>query len=118
METNLDVQGEAGDNATATVPPDVYQRVLEIVAETLGIQKDQIVPDTVLAEHGDSLDGVDITMEIEDEFELRIPDEDAQGLLTVGQIAQYVAARRAGTGSPSSIMKVQTISGESGQFPL
>lgn len=99
METNLIVQ-DANPQAVI-VPPELYQRVLEIVAETLGMAKDQIVPDTALAEHGDSLDAVDIMMELEDEFEFRIPDNDAQTLLTVGQIAQYVAARRAEMEVPS-----------------
>ncbi len=93
METNLNAKGEVTE--TTPVSPEVYERVVEIVAETLGKPEGQFIADTVLSEHADSLDIVDIIMALEEEFEIRVPDEEAQGLLTVGQIAQYVATRLA-----------------------
>jgi acyl carrier protein len=73
--------------------------VLELIREHLATEL-QLEPDRVQAEtrfkedlDADSLDLVELVMELEDRTGIRIPDEDAAKILTVGQAADYVSAR-------------------------
>ena len=70
----------------------VEERVIEIVSEQMGVAKDQINKDTSFVNDlgADSLDTVELVMEFEDEFELSIPDEEAEKIQTVGQAIQYI----------------------------
>jgi len=71
---------------------DVGQRIIEIVAEQLGADKTQISRETSFINDlgADSLDTVEIVMEIEDEFDIDVPQEDAEKIQTVGQAIDYV----------------------------
>ena len=71
---------------------DVGQRIIEIVAEQLGADKAQISRETSFINDlgADSLDTVEIVMEIEDEFDIDVPQEDAEKIQTVGQAIDYV----------------------------
>ena len=71
---------------------DVGQRIIEIVAEQLGADKAQIARETSFINDlgADSLDTVEIVMEIEDEFDIDVPQEDAEKIQTVGQAIDYV----------------------------
>ena len=71
---------------------DVGQRIIEIVAEQLGADKSQISRVTSFINDlgADSLDTVEIVMEIEDEFDIDVPQEDAEKIQTVGQAIDYV----------------------------
>ena len=71
---------------------DVGQRIIEIVAEQLGADKLQISRVTSFINDlgADSLDTVEIVMEIEDEFDIDVPQEDAEKIQTVGQAIDYV----------------------------
>jgi acyl carrier protein len=71
---------------------DVGQRIIEIVAEQLGADKAQISRVTSFINDlgADSLDTVEIVMEIEDEFDIDVPQEDAEKIQTVGQAIDYV----------------------------
>ena len=73
---------------------DVGQRIIEIVAEQLGADKAQITRGTSFINDlgADSLDTVEIVMEIEDEFDIDVPQEDAEKIQTVGQAIDYVEA--------------------------
>ena len=73
---------------------DVGQRIIEIVAEQLGADKAQITRTTSFINDlgADSLDTVEIVMEIEDEFDIDVPQEDAEKIQTVGQAIDYVEA--------------------------
>jgi len=73
---------------------DVGQRIIEIVAEQLGADKAQISRETSFINDlgADSLDTVEIVMEIEDEFDIDVPQEDAEKIQTVGQAIDYVEA--------------------------
>ena len=73
---------------------DVGQRIIEIVAEQLGADKSQISRETSFINDlgADSLDTVEIVMEIEDEFDIDVPQEDAEKIQTVGQAIDYVEA--------------------------
>jgi acyl carrier protein len=71
------------------------ERVVEIVAEQMGVDKSQITRETSFVNDlgADSLDTVELVMEFEDEFDISVPDEDAEKIQTVGQAIDYVEAR-------------------------
>ena len=70
----------------------VEERVIEIVSEQMGVSKDQVTRETSFVNDlgADSLDTVELVMEFEDEFELSIPDEEAEKIQTVGQAIDYI----------------------------
>jgi acyl carrier protein len=72
----------------------VEERVIDIVAEQLGVEKDKIKRETHFVNDlgADSLDTVELVMEFEDEFELSIPDEEAEKIHTVGLAIDYIRA--------------------------
>jgi acyl carrier protein len=72
----------------------IEERVVEIVAEQMGVDKAQITRETSFVNDlgADSLDTVELVMEFEDEFDISIPDEDAEKIQTVGQAIDYVDA--------------------------
>ena len=70
---------------------DIYEKVVAIVAEQLGISTDDITAETTLEDlNADSLDVVEVIMALESEFHMEIPDEDAEKIKTVGALAEYV----------------------------
>src|ERR1700675_3750902 len=71
---------------------DIEQKVIEIVSEQMGVDKGEITRDTHFINdlNADSLDTVELVMEFEDEFELSIPDEEAEKIQTVGQAIDYI----------------------------
>ena len=70
----------------------VEERVIEIVSEQMGVSKDQITKDTSFINDlgADSLDTVELVMELEEEFDVTIPDEKAEEIQTVGQAVAYI----------------------------
>ncbi|MBE3095837.1 MAG: acyl carrier protein [Planctomycetes bacterium] len=72
----------------------IEERVIEIVAEQMGVDKTQVTRETSFVNDlgADSLDTVELVMEFEDEFDISIPDEDAEKIQTVGQAIDYVEA--------------------------
>ena len=70
----------------------VSERVTNIVAEQLGVDKEKVKPETHFINDlgADSLDTVELVMEFEDEFELSIPDEEAEKIQTVGQAIDHI----------------------------
>lgn len=73
----------------------IDQRVIEIIAEQLGMDNEDISADSTFVEDlgADSLDIVELIMAIEEEFEVEIPDEDAENLLTVQQTVDYIQSK-------------------------
>lgn len=71
------------------------ERVIEIVTEQMGVDKAQLTRETSFVNDlgADSLDTVELVMEFEDEFDISVPDEDAEKIQTVGQAIDYVEAR-------------------------
>ena len=70
---------------------DIYEKVVAIVAEQLGISTDDITAETTLEDlNADSLDVVEVIMALESEFHMEIPDEDAEKIKTGGALAEYV----------------------------
>ncbi len=70
----------------------VEERVINIVSEQLGVSKDQIKHDTSFVNDlgADSLDTVELVMELEEEFDIQIPDEVAEKIQTVGQAIEHI----------------------------
>ena len=76
----------------AATREEVFERVKEVLTEQLGVDEGEVTEDASFQEDldADSLDLVELIMELEDQFGLKIPDEDAQKLTTVGQAVDYV----------------------------
>ena len=70
----------------------VADRVIEIVAEQLGANKETITRDTSFVNDlgADSLDTVELVMELEEEFDINIPDDIAEKIQTVGQAIDHI----------------------------
>jgi len=71
---------------------EILVKVKAVVAEKLNVGEDQVTEDAKFVEDlgADSLDQVELIMALEDEFALKIPEEDAEKLLTVGSAVDYV----------------------------
>lgn len=69
-------------------------RVKEIIAEQLGVDGDQVTYNASFTDDlgADSLDTVELVMALEEEFDLEIPDEDAEKIVTVGDAIKYLQA--------------------------
>src|SRR5665213_1455542 len=74
----------------------VEQQVKAIVAEQLGVKAEQVTNDASFVDDlgADSLDTVELVMALEEEFEIEIPDEDAEKITTVQQAIDYINERR------------------------
>ena len=70
----------------------IEAKVKEIIVEQLGVNADQVKPEAKMIEDlgADSLDAVELVMAIEEEFGIEVPDEEAQKLVAVNDITNYV----------------------------
>ena len=70
----------------------VEAKVKSIIVEQLGVDEDEIKPDSAFIEDlgADSLDIVELVMAIEEEFEIEIPDEDAEKIKTVKDAIDFI----------------------------
>ncbi len=70
----------------------VADRVMEIIIDELGVEADKVTADASFVEDlgADSLDTVELIMSFEEEFEIDIPDEDAEQMRTVGDAIDYI----------------------------
>ena len=71
---------------------EIEAKVIEIVAEQMGVDKGEINRETSFVNdlNADSLDTVELVMEFEDEFETSIPDDQAEKIQTVGQAIEFI----------------------------
>lgn len=72
-----------------------FEKIKAIIAEQLNVNEDMIQIETHLMKdlEADSLDAVEIIMAIEDEFDIEIPDEDAEKFQTVSDLVNYVESK-------------------------
>lgn len=72
---------------------EVFAKVQNIIVEELSVKKEQVTLEANLVEdlEADSLDAVEIIVKLEEEFNLSISDEDAQGIKTVGDLVNVIA---------------------------
>ena len=70
----------------------IEKRVIEIISEQMGTDKTEITRETSFINdlNADSLDTVELVMEFEDEFDMSIPDEEAEKIQTVGAAIDYI----------------------------
>ena len=76
---------------------EIQEKVISIIADQMNIDKGEISRETSFINdlNADSLDTVELVMELEDEFEMSIPDEEAEKIQTVGQAIQYIVGHAA-----------------------
>ena len=71
---------------------EVVERVKEIIAEQLGVKKEEVIPEASFIDDlgADSLDTVELIMALEEEFGIEIPDEDAEKMTKVSELIKYI----------------------------
>jgi len=69
-----------------------FEKLQEIISEVLNVDKDEITMDTTFVDDlgADSLDILQIIMGIEEEFDIEIPNEEAENIVTVGDAVEYI----------------------------
>ena len=77
---------------------DHESKIKDIIEKELGVEREKLVPEAIFIEDlgADSLDIVELVMEFEKEFNIDIPDEDAEKLRTVGDAVGYLNTKVAG----------------------
>jgi acyl carrier protein len=70
----------------------IENKVIEIISEQMGVDKSEVKRETSFINdlNADSLDTVELVMEFEDEFDMSIPDEEAEKIQTVGAAIDYI----------------------------
>jgi acyl carrier protein len=73
----------------------IEDKVREIIVDQLGVEADQVKPEASFIDDlgADSLDTVELVMAFEEEFDLEIPDEDAEKIKTVGNAIDYIKSK-------------------------
>ena len=73
----------------------IKEKVINIVCDQLGVSKDKVTDATSFVTDlgADSLDTVELVMEFEEEFDINIPDEDAEKIQTVGDAVKYISGK-------------------------
>lgn len=70
----------------------IEEKIKDIIVEQLSVNAEQVTPDAKFIEDlsADSLDVVELIMAFEEEFDVEVPDEEAEKLLTVGDVIRYI----------------------------
>ena len=74
----------------------MLDKIKSIVVDQLGVDEDQVTEDASFIDDlgADSLDTVELIMAFEEEFDIEIPDEDAQKIKTVKDVMEYIEAKQ------------------------
>jgi len=74
----------------------IEERVKDIIVDQLGVNADQVNPEAKFVEDlgADSLDTVELVMAFEEEFEIEVPDEEAEKLTSVGDVISYISSQQ------------------------
>ena len=75
---------------------EIFDKLKELVVDQLGVDDDEVTTEATIQEDlgADSLDLVDLVMAVEEEFDVKIADEDLEGIKTVGDIVDYIAEHK------------------------
>lgn len=75
---------------------DTLERVKKIIADRLGVEESEITLEATFKDDlgADSLDVVELVMELEDEFDLEISDEEAEKISTVADVVNYIESQQ------------------------
>ena len=75
----------------------VEDRIAELIVEQLGVSRDKVVPEASFIDDlgADSLDIVELVMAMEEEFDVEIPDDDAEKIQTIGDAVSYLKEKLA-----------------------
>ncbi len=71
---------------------DIFAKIKEVIIDKLGVEEDKITREAHFVDDlgADSLDTVELIMQLEEEFGVEIPDEDAENITTVGAAIDYI----------------------------
>jgi len=71
---------------------EVFDKVKEIIVEQLGVAENSVTEDASFIDDlgADSLDIVELIMALEEEFDIEIPDSDAEKVVTIGDVVEYI----------------------------
>ena len=71
-----------------------FERVKKVIVEQLDVSEDEVTPEASFVDDlgADSLDVVELVMGLEEEFDIEIPDEEAEKIQSVGQAVDYIKA--------------------------
>ena len=74
---------------------DIQNKITKVIVEKLGVTEDQVKPEAAFIDDlgADSLDQVELVMALEDEFDIEIPDEEAEKLKKVSDVIAYVTSK-------------------------
>lgn len=74
----------------------IFDKVKAIIVDQLGVEEEEVSLESSFIEDlgADSLDIVELIMALEEEFEIEVPDEDAEKLLTVESAVKYISERK------------------------
>jgi acyl carrier protein len=74
----------------------IEERVKDIIVDQLGVNADQVTPEAKFVEDlgADSLDTVELVMAFEEEFDIEVPDEEAEKLQAVGDVVTYITSQQ------------------------
>jgi acyl carrier protein len=75
---------------------DVLERVTKIIIDRLGVEESKVALEASFKDDlgADSLDVVELVMELEDEFDMEISDDDAEKIITVGDAVNYINSKK------------------------
>jgi len=82
-------------NTTTFIMADLESKVKALIVEKLGVEEEEVVAEASFTNDlgADSLDTVELIMEFEKEFDVTIPDEDAEKISTVGDAISYLTEK-------------------------
>ena len=95
-DNNANQSGESADGNPAAQSAEVVTKVKDLISQSLGVSPDEIVSGASFIDDlgADSLDIVELVMLIEKEFDIEIPDEDAEKISTVQRAIDYINDHR------------------------
>lgn len=74
---------------------EIMEKVKKIISEKLGIEEEKVVEEAKLIDDlgADSLDLVDLIMDLENEFNVKVDDSDIEKISTVGEVVDYISKK-------------------------